>query len=132
MEIKVTRKTFTDKSTIGDLSIDGAFLCHTLEDKVREPGVKVPGKTAIPPGRYQIVIDMSARFKKFMPHILNVPMFEGVRVHKGNTFMDTEGCLIVGMVPGTDFVGNSKEAYDKFYAKLEEGLKAGPVFITIG
>ena len=132
MEIVVTRKTFTDKSTIGDMEIDGEFFCYTLEDTVRAPGVKVPAKTAIPAGRYRLVVDMSARFGKLMPHILDVPMFSGIRIHKGNTDKDTEGCIIVGMAVDDDFVGQSKLAYDKLMAKLNEELKDdGKAFIEI-
>lgn len=132
MEIKVTRKTLTDKSTIGDMEIDGEFFCYTLEDVVRPAGVKIAGQTAIPSGRYEVVIDMSSRFKKLMPHILDVPMFSGIRIHKGNTDKDTEGCLIVGMTTAPDFVGQSKVAYDKLMERLEEGLKdGGKVFIEI-
>ena len=53
MELKISRKEFTDQSTIGDLFIDDTYFCHTLEDMVREPGVKVPGETAIPEGRHR-------------------------------------------------------------------------------
>jgi len=132
MEIVVKRRNFTDKSSIGNLYIDGTLVCFTLEDKTRgvnEP--KVPGQTAIPYGRYEVVIDMSNRFKKLMPHILDVPNFTGIRIHSGNTDKDTEGCILLGMNKGYDVVTNSRAAYDVFYVLLEKGLEKGKVFITI-
>lgn len=131
MQLKLNRKELTSKSTIGELLINDEFFCYVLEDVVRAPGVKVKGQTAIPVGTYEVVIDMSARFKKLMPHILDVPMFEGIRIHSGNKAEDTEGCLLLGISKSVDFVGRSKEAFDLFFHKLVEGLKEGKVFITI-
>lgn len=131
MNLRLVRKEFTTNSTIGDLYIDDQWFCYTLEDVVRESGVKVAGKTAIPAGIYQVVIDQSVRFKMDMPHILNVPGFEGIRIHAGNTAKDTEGCPLIGMVKDKDFVGTSKVAFNSFMLKLEDGLRNGKVFITI-
>ena len=60
-----------------------------------------------------------------MPHILDVPGFEGVRIHKGNTDADCEGCLLIGRTRAINFIGKSKEAFDAFYPKLEKALKKG-------
>lgn len=129
MNLLLKRLIFTGKSTIGELFIDGEFYCNTLEDAVREE--KVYGKTAIPAGRYEVVIDYSNRFKKKMPHILNVPGFEGIRIHTGNRPGDTEGCILLGMTKGEDFIGRSRDAYGKFFYILEAGLENGKVFIEI-
>lgn len=120
MELRVQRDTYSKKSTIGRLFIDGIFECFTLEDMVRAPGVKIPGETAIPAGRYQVVIDFSNRFKKFKPHLLNVPMFEGIRIHSGNTDADTEGCILVGtlIAPQGDEILNSQRAFADFMQKI--------------
>ena len=131
MEIKIIREEFTKRSTIGSLYIDTDFFCFTLEDAVRGPGIKIPGQTAIPEGRYAVIIDRSVRFKRMMPHILNVPMFEGIRIHQGNFPGDVEGCLAVGQIKKVDYVGQSIAAFNAFFPKLQEGLKAGKVFITI-
>jgi hypothetical protein len=130
MKLTLKRLVFTGKSTIGELSIDGEFFCNTLEDTVRE-GPKVYGKTAIPAGTYEVVIDFSNRFKKKMPHILNVPGFAGIRIHTGNKAQDTEGCILLGLTKGEDCIGRSRDAYGKFFYLLEAGLEQGKVFIEI-
>ena len=117
MELKLKRLHKTDKSTIGELSIDGVFECYTLEDVERD--VKVYSKTAIPKGEYKVIINQSNRFKKLMPLLLNVPNFEGVRIHSGNKAEDTEGCILVGQTRSLDFIGNSKKAYDKLFKKMQ-------------
>ncbi len=100
--------------------VDGEFQCYTLEDPVRPPGVKIPKNTAIPAGTYKLVLDMSVRFSRLMPHILNVPMFEGSRIHAGNTTEDTEGCPLVGN-ERLDYgrtVGKSRIAFNALFNKL--------------
>jgi hypothetical protein len=131
MNLKLIRQTFTDTSTIGSLYIDDQFECFTLEDTVRAPGIKIPGATAIPYGEYKIIIDHSNRFARNMPHVLDVPMFEGIRIHCGNTSSDTEGCILLGTSQGKDKIYDSKDAFVKFYPKLEEALRHDEVRITI-
>jgi len=131
MELKILRKEFTEKSTIGDFFVNNTFFSYVLEDMIREPGVKVPGKTAIPEGRYQVIIDQSTRFKRAMPHILNVPGFEGIRIHAGNTDKDTEGCPLLGYTKDKDFVGNSRPAFNRFFDILYEALIHDKVYITV-
>jgi hypothetical protein len=128
VKLELKRTTKTDKSTIGELSIDGKFECYTLEDVVRAPGVKVDGKTAIPAGTYKVIIDFSNRFQRRMAHILDVPGFEGVRIHSGNKAEDTEGCLLVGQTKDVDFISGSKAAYAVLFPKLEA---AKDITITI-
>jgi hypothetical protein len=95
MNLILIRNVYTDKSTIGDLLVDNEYFCHALEDVVRKPGEKIFGKTAIPTGKYEVVLSMSNRFKKLLPELLNVPGFAGVRIHGGNTSDDTDGCIVV-------------------------------------
>jgi len=124
MNIKLRRFEFGINYTIGKLYIDGVYHCFTLEDKVRE-GEKVQNETAIPYGIYNVIIDISTRFNRLMPHVLNVPGFEGIRIHTGNTDADTEGCILVGTTwAGKDFIGNSKFAFDPFFEKLKAAGKA--------
>jgi len=129
MELKVTRRLNSEKSCIGELYIDGEFFCNTLEDRVREEGVKVQGQTAIPAGRYKVIADWSNRFQKIMPHILAVPGFEGIRIHCGNSDKDTSGCLLLGLYTGEDnFISQSR---DTFYNFKEKILGQENVFITL-
>ena len=131
MNLKLIRHTFTDTSTIGSLYIDDTFECFTLEDTVRATGVKIPGATAIPYGRYEVIIDYSKRFARNMPHLGLVPMFEGIRIHSGNTSSNTEGCILLGTSKGLNQIYESKKAFVKFYSKLEKGLREGEVWIEI-
>jgi len=98
---KLIRKIFLENVTGGELFLGDLFLCYTLEDtdrKLEEGGVKIPGKTAIPRGVYDLVLDYSIRFKRILPHLLDVEDFEGIRIHAGNTEADTEGCVLLGEV----------------------------------
>ena len=137
MECRLDRRWLAPLDTIGALRVDGRFECFTLEDAVRAPCVKIAGETAIPAGRYQLVITPSARFKEDLPLLVDVPGFEGIRLHAGNTHDDTEGCLLVGqmltgLAPGPSFtVGNSRRALGGLLVKLREGLATGPAWLTI-
>jgi len=126
MEIKIKRLHRTEHSTIGELSIDGVFECFTLEDKERE--IKIKGETAISKGNYKVIINRSNRFKRLLPLLLNVPNFEGIRIHSGNTNHDTEGCILVGLTRSQDFIGQSRKAFDKLFKKMQ---KAENITITI-
>ena len=132
MEIKLIRESFGDTFTEGKLLIDNVFECYTVEDTDRrmedDLTVKVNGKTAIPRGRYELVLSMSNRFKKVLPEILNVPGFAGIRIHSGNSSVDTEGCIILGSVNDKlddDWIGGSKIALTQFMAKLETAIDNG-------
>ena len=135
MKLKVIRKELTDISTIGELSVNGVFECFTLEDKVRDfkadGSGKVYGKTAIPKGNYEVVLTYSNRFKQVMPLLLNVPYFEGIRIHPGNKNEDTHGCLLVGNDKSKDLISNSKVAYQKLLARIKAVSKFEKVFIEI-
>ena len=135
MEIKVQRFK-KEKYTHGVLTIEGnAFECYTLEDKVREGDifkVKVQNETAIPSGRYEVILNMSNRFKKYMPLLLNVPNFSGVRIHSGNTKDHTEGCILVGFENGNDgFLGDSRNAFNELMKVLRKVEKKEKIYITL-
>lgn len=134
MNLVLEREPSTAKSTPGVLFVNGVKECFTLEDVVREKRFpdgalipvqnwKVPGETAIPSGRYQVIIDYSERFRKLMPHLLGVPGFDGVRIHSGNTAADTEGCILLGRVRGADDVLESKLAFDAFFERLKAAVR---------
>lgn len=91
--------------TIGKLYIDGTYFCDTLEDTDRlDKGMtakelsakKIPGQTAIPEGTYKVIVNVSPKFKRLLPRLVNVPGYEGVLIHRGNTPADTAGCILVG------------------------------------
>lgn len=129
MVLTLNRKWFTDKSTVGELSIDTKFECYTLEDCVRNE--KIQNITAIPYGMYEIAVTFSNRFQKPMPQLLNVPGFQGIRIHSGNKAEDTEGCILVGRVKSPDFIGESRLAFQALFSKLQAALKKEKVFIEI-
>lgn len=96
MKFEVIRYEYYEDRTLGILEIDGKHFCYTLEDRVRPPGQKVYGETAIPEGIYNIVIAPFRGDKnKMYPHLLDVPMFTGVCIHGGNKPEDTLGCILV-------------------------------------
>lgn len=128
MKIVLDRFEFSNKSTIGTLTC-GDFACYTLEDTDRyledNPDAKQYGKTAIPRGKYKIVIDWSNRFKRELPRLLDVPNYVGVRIHPGNGPDDTEGCILVGSSYKTDWVSNSRATFNKLFTLIEHSLDRG-------
>lgn len=145
MEIKVIRQHFSDVCTIGSLTIDGDdLLLYTLEDVDRKLSqtddllsitkIKVFGKTAIPYGRYEVLMTYSDRFKQTMPLLVGVPGFTGVRIHSGNVAEDTEGCLLVGYSKDVlnNRIINSRAAIAELYMLISERIKTEKVFINIG
>lgn len=103
MTLRLIREPSIAGVTLGHLFLDDRHFCYALEDEIRERvGVAVeawkkPGETAIPAGRYPVVITESRRFRRPLPELLNVPGFSGIRIHPGNSEVDTEGCLLLGM-----------------------------------
>lgn len=139
MKIKVERKWKKETYTIGRLYINGEFFCNTLEDtdrglKQSDPITtiqknKVYGETAIPTGKYKIEMNVvSPKYsavkwyqdlcKGKMPRLLNVPCFEGVLIHPGNTPLDTFGCILVGENKVKGKLINSRETFKNLYKQL--------------
>jgi hypothetical protein len=130
MELDLYRSDRDGVSTAGELFVNSIFECFALEPTIR--AVKIKGETAIPFGRYKVVITMSPHFGRPLPLLVDVPGFDGVRIHPGNTSADTEGCILVGQTSGDDFIGSSKAAFDALYPKIEGALGSGdPVWITV-
>ena len=103
MKLHLQRTERGDRYTMSRLAIDGVAFCDTLESTDRHleaatmrPEQKVFGQTAIPTGTYPVVLTYSPRFKCTLPLIQDVPHFEGIRIHPGNTSTDTAGCILVG------------------------------------
>lgn len=132
MNLLLKRTKSTDTYTLGELSIDGQFFCYTVEDKDRDINkdgdlddsgeTKIYGETAIPKGIYKVILSISNRFKKLMPEVLNVKGFAGIRIHAGNTALDSHGCIIVGLGRTLNGVSQSRDAFTKLMAKLD-GVK---------
>jgi hypothetical protein len=138
MEVTVKRDIFNDDCTLGNLSVDGQFVCYTLEDAYREDPSKsiedwkIPGMTAIPKGRYPLVINYSNKFGRYLCELLSVPLYTGVRIHPGNTSADTEGCILLGIERTNNMVQHSKDAVALFQPMVQSALNAGKdCWITI-
>jgi hypothetical protein len=133
MKITVNRVVYP-AFTKDDILVNGQAFCHGLEDPVREiynkpvSSWKIRGDTAIPYGTYPVEITYSNRFKRSMPQIIDVPGFEGIRIHGGNTTADTEGCLLVGnsVDPARpDRISNCQPVLLKLYGLINAALGAG-------
>jgi len=153
MELKLKRIAKKNGYTIGKLSINGKYFCDTLEDSDRglDSGMsldmlkhkKLAHITAIPTGRYQVTMDIisprlskSNFYKQYgggrVPRLLNVPAFEGILIHCGNTAKDTDGCILVGKNSKVGMVLDSKITYSKLYPLLEAAYKRKErIFITV-
>lgn len=135
MDIELYREYKKNNYTIGLLYIDNIYLCDTLEDKVRDMETeedKVYGETAIPEGRYEVILSYSNRFKKVLPEILGVEFFKGIRIHSGNTIDDTEGCILVGENKEVGKVINSRKTMKKLMSIIKTAWDNGEkIYINI-
>ena len=127
MRLIHTRDEFGDDYCTGKLYLDGGYFCLILEDTDRQletnPGAKIHGRTAIPRGTYRVILDYSNRFKRVLPRFLDVPGYEGIRVHSGNSDEDTEGCLIPGSTRNGNWVSNSRNTFAKLFELMEEAYE---------
>lgn len=137
MEIKLRRIAKQETYTIGRLEVDGDYFCDTLEPTWRDfgpgrPGRKVMGRTAIPEGRYPIVITWSPKFEQWLPLLLHVPMFEGIRIHVGNTAADTAGCILPGYNLRPGMVLHSAKKLKELKKRIVEAKDRGEgVWLTV-
>lgn len=134
MDLELTRVQLDSDVTIGRLTILGDdWGCWTAEDVQRAPDApKVYGQTAIPIGRYQVVVTPSPHFHKNLPQLLDVPGFQGIRIHPGNTALDTDGCLLPGLDRLPKGVGRSVAAWTVLNEKIVHAIDSGDtVYITI-
>ena len=152
MELKLKRIALRDTYTIGRLYVDNHYFSDTLEDKVRDINKdgdlndagegKVYGKTAIPYGRYEITMKVQspkysrrasyAWCKGYLPRLVNVPHFEGILIHGGNSAEDSFGCLLVGENKVKGKVINSMETLKRLYRILKSASDSGEkIWITI-
>ena len=125
MLLEVFRRKSNGDTTIGDMHVDGQYLCKTLEDEYRD--VKIMAETRIPAGTYIIKLQHQG-----MLWLQNVPNFTTIYIHIGNTDEDTRGCILVGMLEKDWKLIQSTVAYVKLYTKVTQALNNGePVSITI-
>jgi hypothetical protein len=149
MELTLKRIARREKYTIGRLYIDGKYFCDTIEDKDRglsqalpvtvNKNLKIRGVTAIPVGRYRVTLDMvSPKFSKKtayqfcggrLPRLINVPAFDGVLIHIGNTANDTEGCILVGKNKQVGKVLDSTVTFRALYEVLKQAKDI--IYITV-
>ena len=130
MKVLINRKWKKNEYTIGEVLIDGKFFCNSMEDKDRGlfdymnvgeiSKLKVNGETAIPCGKYKVMITYSPKYKRPMPQVMNVKGFSGIRIHSGNTAADSLGCILLGKNDKKGWISNSRATCEKF----EQLLKA--------
>lgn len=110
-----------EERTLGKLYINKEFFCSTIEDKYRDLSKekKVYGETCIPFGTYKVIINMSPKYGRLMPRLLDVPHFDGILIHYGNTEQDSAGCLLVGKRSGQKVI-NSRDTFNRLFARLEK------------
>ena len=131
---KLTLKRIAKKAdyTIGRLEDEtGNRICDTLEPTWRNykrGELKVPRKSAVPEGTYPVVITKSKKFGKYLPLLVGVPGFEGIRIHSGNTVNDTEGCILVGQNLEKGKVLMSRITLERLMKLIENEKR---VFLTI-
>ena len=140
MELRLKRIALRDTYTIGKLYVDYHYFCDTCEDRVRdiEREGKVYGKTAIPYGTYKVTLGVqSPKYsqrasydwcKGYLPRLLNVPHFDGILIHAGNTAEDSAGCILVGENKVKGKVINSMATLKRLYRLLQSDEK---ITITI-
>ena len=152
MELELKRIARRDTYTIGRLYIDGKYFCDTIEDKDRglrqdlpvsvNQARKVRGQTAIPTGRYRVTLGVkSPKYSKkkqyaacngYVPKLINVPAFDGILIHIGNTAADSEGCILVGRNKKVGMVLESTNTFWQLYDRLQTADRKGEtIYITV-
>lgn len=153
MRLEIERRWKKETYTIGRLYVDGVYFCNTLEDKSR--GLKqtdstffikqrkVYGETAIPTGTYKVAMNVTSPkyaavawywqlCRGKMPRLLDVPGFEGILIHPGNTALDTLGCILVGKNTKVGQLTESKAVFKALYKEMQKAVDEGEdILITI-
>lgn len=138
LQLLLIRKYRKPEYTIGQLYVNGKFVCNTIEDTDRRlyqgqpiadlASKKVSGKTAIPTGKYRLQVSESPQFGRELIEVMDVPGFMGIRIHRGNTADDSAGCILPGMNTAVGKVTDST----KYELDLTKMVKADKeAYITI-
>ena len=135
MDLKLNRIFFHKNYTIGKLYVNGQYFSDTLEDTNRdfnrdgdlldEGEAKVYAETAIPFGTYKVEVTMSPRFKRYLPILIDVKHFSGIRIHSGNSAGDSSGCVLVGLNKVKGGLVDSRIYENKLVKLLLETQKKG-------
>lgn len=141
MKIKVERKWPKANYCVGILYVNGKRFCETLEDRIVDTNKsgkfeghekKVPGETAIPYGTYKVIYNYSPKFRRNLPRLVNVPHFEGILIHPGNTAKDSAGCILVGRNTSVGRLSESKRCSDELNKLIAAAQsKEEPITIEI-
>ena len=128
MHVLIDRKWPKRDYTIGLVYINDTFFCNSMEDCDRGlqqwmsvpeiEAAKVYGETAIPKGKYIVTMDYSPKYKRAMPHIMNVKGFSGIRIHSLNTAKDSFGCIGFGYNDKKGWISNSRATCAEFEKRL--------------
>ena len=138
-ELRIKNEELSSAPHSSLFTLHSSFFCDTLEPTWRDyehGAYKVKGKSAIPEGRYAVVISYSPKFKQWLPILLGGPDFKkkwsGIRIHAGNTAKDTEGCILVGENREVGKVINSRKWLYELKQRIVEAKGRGEaVWITI-
>ncbi|MFR5893209.1 MAG: DUF5675 family protein [Phocaeicola massiliensis] len=141
MKLRLERLWPKKDYTVGRLYVDDRLFCNTLEDRIvdkNKNGVfdgdekKVYGESAIPYGTYKIIYNWSPKFGRNLPRLLNVPHFEGILIHPGNTAADSAGCILVGQNTEVGRLTNSRYTSDELNKLIDKAQQKGePITIEI-
>jgi hypothetical protein len=135
MEVLLQRIKQLNNCTIGRIYINGNLFCNTLEDPIRkikpDGSGKIKGRTAIPEGKFLVILSYSERFRKVLPLLLNVPFFQGIRIHSGNTCDDTEGCILVGKYDGNGYIMDSRKTLSALIETFHKASKAESIYLLV-
>jgi hypothetical protein len=134
MELRVERLWPKENYTVGRLYVNNEFFSNTLEDKIIDKDKsgafdngekKVYGESAIPYGKYKVIYNWSPKFGRNLPRLLDVPHFEGILIHSGNTARDSAGCILVGKNTSKGMLSESRYTSDKLNEIIDAAQKRG-------
>ena len=122
MKIEIKRDIKGNTYTAGKMYVDGRHFADTLEPRTIDwsKEEKTLGKTAIPEGTYKVKMRYSTKFKTQMPYVQNVPHFDGIMLHVGNSVRDTRGCILIGTRTYPSVLTHSRNAVNRLIQLIEE------------
>ena len=132
MKIEIKRDIKGNTYTAGKMYVDGRHFADTLEPRAIDwsKEEKTLGKTAIPEGTYKVEMRYSTKFKTQMPFVQNVPHFDGIMLHVGNSVRDSRGCILIGTRTYPSVLTHSREAVNRLILLMEEH-KGESVTLTV-